>query len=67
MMNHNVRLDPPEVNHMLSLLVDGREYYRTLAASPKCTDQNRTRYIMIETLCQKLERLHKLHASAPDR
>lgn len=62
-----IKLDRTEIEYLLRLLVPGREYYRTLAGSPKCTPANRTNHLFIEMLYSKLHNALCGDASALSR
>jgi hypothetical protein len=53
-MSDKPELNPEERAYLLRLLKEHLEYFRLLAANPKCSDANRAKYRMLETLWQKL-------------
>lgn len=59
-----IKLDRTEIEYLLKLLSPGREYYRTLAGNPKCTQANRTNHLFIEKLYSQLHNVLCGDASA---
>jgi hypothetical protein len=51
------QLTPQEASYLLAKLRDDLEYYRSLAANSRCSQQNRDKHHLVENLWLKLAKI----------